>query len=220
MKLIVASIAALFLAVVTVSSCSVKHPSEQYECDTQADCDALGDGRTCMDGLCVGGSGGGKKDAGVVDAARPDAQLPPDAATCPSQCTSCDLTAKTCVIDCAVNPQACLPQVICPAGFACNIKCSSPNSCRNGVSCVMGTACNIECTSFGSCRNVQCGLGRCRVNCAGGDSCRGVSCGQSCACDVLCPDPARCENVICTSPTCDTFSGGCTSQRPGCTTCQ
>jgi len=218
-KLVVAWLAVLVLAVATASSCSIKHPSEQFECDTQADCDALGDGRECVDGLCVvlGGGSGTKKDAGTDP--RPDAPLPPDAATCPSQCTACDLQRKECLIDCAANPAGCNGQVVCPPGFACNIKCSTPNACRNGVSCLDATACNIECSGFGSCRNVACGPGRCRTSCSGTDSCRGIACGQSCACDVLCPDPARCENVVCTALTCGTFSGGCTSMRTGCNTC-
>ncbi len=218
MKIVVIWITLIGLAIATASSCSVKHPSEQYACETQADCEALGEGRVCSDGLCVV-PGGGKLDAGVViDAAKRDAAMP-DASVCPAGCTSCDHQRMECVVDCSMSPNGCSTQIVCPVGWACTIKCNVANSCRNGVNCLMSTACNVECSGNSSCRNVACGTGPCKVGCTGTNSCRGISCGASCACDVTCPQAALCDNVICTSLQCDTFDGGCTSSRTGCETC-
>ena len=44
-KLFVCWLAMVALAFVVAGSCSIKHQSEQYECDVTADCQDLGDGR-------------------------------------------------------------------------------------------------------------------------------------------------------------------------------
>lgn len=218
MKLIVAWLALVMLAVVVAGSCSIKHASEQYECDTNADCQELGDGRVCNEGLCVIPGGN------IKDAAPGDTLRPPDAPTdaplvCPSQCTSCNLDKKECIIDCNQNPMACgAPQIKCPPGFACTIKCNTPSSCRNGIDCLGATACRIECTGGFSCRNVACGPGPCDVLCTGTSACAGISCGQSCACDVDCNLAASCFNVSCTKQACD-IGQGCSSEPATCDTC-
>lgn len=217
MKLVAAWLVMVVVAGVVAVSCSIKHPSEEFECATQADCDALGDGRVCTDGLCVVTGGNNGKDAGI-DAARRDAALP-DAAVCPSQCTSCDLAQKSCTVDCQVNPAMCNGPIVCPTGFACDIKCTTQNACRSGVDCRNSTACNVDCAGTSACRNVACGPGTCEVLCTGLNACRGVQCGPSCACDVACSNAALCESVFCTALTCRTFAGGCDSARTGCDTC-
>jgi hypothetical protein len=215
-KLVAAWIGMLVVAGVVAISCSIKHPSEQFECATQADCDALGDNRVCTDGLCVG-TGGNGKDAGV-DAVKRDA-AGPDAAVCPAACTSCSPEQKECLIDCAANPSACVPQVICPTGWACDIRCTTQNACRNGIDCRNSTSCSVDCAGNSACRNIACGPGSCDVSCTGINSCRGIQCGPSCACDVTCGGGALCESVFCTALTCRTFEGGCDSMRTGCETC-
>ena len=217
MKIVIAWLALVVLAAVTAGSCSIKHQSEQYECDTTADCVDLGDGRVCSEGLCVV-PGGGTKDAAVdAPSSKKDAAVDAQAA-CPPQCTSCNAGNKECVIDCQQNPQACMGQMACPAGYACTIKCNTSSSCRNGINCLQAAACTVECTGSFACRNVACGAGPCDVTCSGNNSCSGISCGSSCACDVKCGDNASCFNVICTSPFCDTGLG-CSSQPTTCDTC-
>lgn len=215
MKVIVAWLCLLALALVVAGSCSIKHASEQYECETTADCTELGDGRVCSDGLCIV-PGGNMKDAAPGDA-RTDASIDA-AAVCPPQCTSCDVGKKECVIDCNQNPMGCTNQMTCPTGYSCLIKCNTPSSCRNGIDCLTAAACAVECTGSFSCRNVACGPGPCSVTCAGNNSCSGISCGQSCACDVKCGQNASCFNVICGKPLCDT-GFGCSSEPPTCDTC-
>ena len=225
MKVVAAWLCMVVLALVVAGSCSIKHSSEQYECETNGDCADLGENRVCSEGLCVVPGGGGGKDASV-DASRVDAPPidgPP--LVCPPQCTSCNLEKKECNVDCANDPDptTCASQITCPAGFSCAIKCNSASSCRMGISCAAATACKIECSGFGSCRNVQCGPGACDVNCSGSQSCGGatsggISCGQSCACDVTCGTSANCFNVTCTKPQCD-IGRGCSSEPATCDTC-
>jgi hypothetical protein len=190
-------------------SCSINRRSGQYECEVTADCDP---GRICSDGLCV--SAGGGPDAPPADGPKQDA--PPS--TCPSQCTQC-VEGKTCIIDCAAPGANCGAQVVCPPGFACDVRCSLQNSCRAGVVCTGATSCTVQCTGSGSCRGVTCGAGPCKVSCPAQGSCDGVTCGPSCACDVTgCLATGSCRNVMCTKFACNTFPG-CTSNRSGCNTC-
>ena len=201
------------LAFVLPMSCSIKHASGQYECDTTADCDGLDGNRVCSDGFCVIPGG---KDA-AIDSPKPkDAAI--DAATCPAQCSSCNTEKKECTVDCSQNANLCAGQMTCPMGWSCIIKCNSSSSCRNGINCLMATACNIECSGSFSCRNITCGPGICNTTCSGNNSCSGISCGSSCRCDVKCGTNASCFNVICTHPFC-TFGAGCSSQNTGCNTC-
>lgn len=219
MKLVVSWLAAITLAAVA-GGCSVNHRSGDYACTTQSDCS---DGRVCNDNFCV--VPGNQPIDARVDAPKPPPG--PDAAVCPSQCSSCDMGAKECIIDCQV--ENCVgTQVACPAGWNCNVLCSTPNSCKSpngggspGVTCAGTLSCNIECTGDGSCRGVSCGSGPCNVDCAGSNSCVGVRCNQACSCDVTCHDPAACTSVFCKSSLCyDNQTGGCSSLLgPTCDTC-
>lgn len=214
-KVIVASCSVIAIALLVGGSCSIRHASDSYTCETTADCTA---GRSCSDGYCLVVSGAPADATG--DRPRPDAPVSiPDASQCPSQCTSCDVMKHECIIDCAVNPTGCVAQVVCPAGWHCNIACTPASSCRMGVNCLGSLSCNVDCAGAQSCRNVACGPGRCDVTCSGNQSCSGVSCGQSCACDVDCGNQASCSNVSCNPLVCDTFDGGCSSQSFGCDTC-
>jgi len=198
----------IVIAIAMGGSCSVNHPSAQFDCEKQSDCPT---GRVCSDNLCVvtgsgSDAGGDGKDAGH-----------PDALACPTTCTSCVLETMSCKIDCAISPATCNSQVVCPEGWNCDIVCSPGNSCRNGVDCQAGKSCIIECKGASSCRNIACGEGPCDVICSGVGSCRNISCGNSCKCDVDCQVNSLCDTVVCTSPNCDA-GFGCSSLFPGCTT--
>lgn len=215
MKLAIASIwFAIVIGVAMAGSCSVTHRSGEFDCEKQSDCPA---GRTCTDNLCVVNGTG--IDAGPGDGPK-DGNGLPDAFVCPTTCTSCIPETMTCKIDCGVSAATCNGPIACPTGWNCDILCTTANSCRSGIDCLGSKSCTVECKGNSSCRNIACGDGPCDVNCSGTNSCRGVACGQSCKCDVACaPAAASCESVTCTSNTCSTFPG-CTSQFPGCDTCQ
>lgn len=200
---------ASFAAAAAAASCSINHRTSQYECDTTQDCEP---GRTCSEGLCVTTTtlpdgGGPKRDAPI-----------PDAAMCPSQCTSCG-PGKVCIIDCAAGA-SCGSQIVCPTGFNCDIRCNLDSSCRSGISCLNAASCTIQCTGRGACRGVACGPGACTVSCPAANSCETVFCGSSCACDVKCGFAnGSCFDVRCTRPECDTGRGCSATTFPICDTC-
>src|SRR5262249_51330558 len=109
-RLAVKVVIAWLCLVAVAISCSIKHASEQYECDSNDDCAALGDNRVCGGGICVVPGGENPKDGGI-DSRPPDA--PPDGQmlVCPPQCTSCNLEKKECVIDCNQNATTCASQI-------------------------------------------------------------------------------------------------------------
>jgi len=195
------------------TACSINHRSDEVACIVDADCG--GNGKVCRDNQCIGNEpdGGKPKDSGPPK---------PDAFVCPAPCTSCDLGTMTCTVDCSANPSACDGQVVCPAGFNCDVQCNTDNSCRNGVSCSLD--CTITCDGNSSCRGLACGVGRCKVDCNGFDSCRNVQCGPACACDTTCSNVARCEGIFCkqgqNGSACRNIFGDCSSEFDGCNTCQ
>jgi len=195
-----------WLAVLVLAGCSINHRSGDFACEKQADCSS---GRTCVEGFCVAPD----IDAGV--------KLDAGQSVCPLGCTSCSVDAKTCTIDCALNGGACNLPVTCPAGYSCNIACSTANSCRSGINCSGAKSCTITCAGRQSCENFSCGPGACNIDCGGRDSCRNISCGASCACDLTCHlGTSLCTGITCKSATC-TLSNrlGCTSQGVGCNSC-
>jgi hypothetical protein len=200
---------ALLGLVLIFASCSTHHASDQFSCTTSSDCAS---DRTCDNGFCVIK---GTIDAPmqIVDAPRGDA-----ANTCPAGCTSCNVTQKTCTIDCALT--SCVQQIKCPTGYHCDIQCKGDGACRNGVDCQSAASCNVQCPGTSSCQDVQCGAGPCDVNCTGVSSCRTVTCGSSCACDVTCTGSMSCRNAapVCTSPAC-MMGLGCTSVPLVCHSC-
>jgi len=216
-KLVAIWLAVLGLTAAVAGSCSVNHRSADFACQQSSDCST---GRTCVDGLCVSGA------VILPDAGARDARPQVDALVCPSQCTSCD--AGRCTIDCAVAPDACNLPVACPAGWDCNVKCSTDGSCRRGVDCNGSTTCTVSCTGARSCQDVTCGGGgACKVDCGGFRSCTGVTCGtgacnvdctgsQSCstvtggtdASNINCSGPGTCSNVDCASGACAVACGG------------
>ena len=199
MKLVALWAALVVVAVTAAGSCSVNHRSGEFACETTRDCAA---GRICNDGLCVSTR---PIDAGVtLDTPSPlDAPLPIDApqAMCPAQCTSCDLDAKTCAVDCGANPILCTHAITCPTGFSCKIDCTSERACRNGIDCADAADCTITCGVSQSCRSVTCGAGACKLDCEGLGSCANVTGGNG-------PTTARCSgSTSCTDVTCG--SGKC-----------
>jgi len=228
MKTIVNKLALAWLSTLAIAaSCSVTHRSGEYTCDTTTDCTG---GRVCSDGYCVVVGGGidapgpGKDGGPLPDAPKPDAPPPPQ---CPDECTSCNLPAKECRIQCGANStQACngMTPVVCPAGWNCDIECNRTNDCRFGVDCTDAASCTIECRGGGACRGVNCGDGKCDVQCTGFNSCSSmVNCNNSCECDVACTGSGtqtcggdQGQAVSCGSIACDDPSdGGCTSQPDG-----
>lgn len=211
MKLAIAAL------VVGMLGCSVNHRSQDYACTMQSDC-AAHQGTVCMQGFCVvpgsidapkGGNDGPKGDGSGGN-------------NCPPGCASCNVTQKTCTIDCSQqNTVNCQNLVTCPAGYHCDIQCNTDNACRSGVSCVGAAGCTLTCSGNSSCRGVECGAGPCDVQCTGPSSCRDISCGSSCACDVLCSGSQSCsQGINCTSFLCTNTTGiGCTSQPAGCHSC-
>jgi len=217
---------ALAATLALAAGCSVSHRSGDFACDSEQRCAS---GRTCVDGFCVVAA-----DSGVVDG-------PGDAAVCPSQCTTCNVAQKACVIDCASNNGACNQAVTCPAGWSCNVLCSLANQCNSGVLCGNATsctiacgarqtcktvtcgrgACNVTCTGNSSCSSIGCGPGACNVNCTGNGACGAVSCGLACACDVTCRLGACLPaNVTCKPGCASTMAPQvCTSTATGCNTC-
>lgn len=168
-----ASVVILILAFFTLgslsmTSCLVNRKSEGYACNIESDC-GLDSGRTCENGYCV-------------------------PVGCPSQCESCDLTDKTCRIECASN-KACAT-VQCPAGYDCTIKCSNANACGD-IDCSQSNGCNITCSGGSSCRNINCGAQACAINCGGVSSCGTIDCAASCRCDVNCNNQNACPSVSC-----------------------
>lgn len=194
------------IIVAALAGCSVKHRSEDFACERNADCS---NGRSCVDGACVySGTGNGGIDAGEV---------PGDGQACPSQCTSCDGGTHTCTIDCALNGAVCDQRLTCPAGWNCDVRCNRPGSCSN-VSCGQATSCKIACNGAASCTSVTCGSGPCNVACNGQQSCIDVACNESCACDVSCSANAFCD-ATCTQDACVIFERGCTTTPRACNTC-
>lgn len=193
-----------WLWLVVATGCSVTHRSNEFACERTADCAF---GRICTDGLCVSvlPVDAGPRDAGSV---------------CPAACTSCNVDTRSCRIDCD-EPGSCTQAITCPAGWSCEVTCSADNSCRNGLDCSDALDCKVTCSGAASCRTVQCGTGRCDVECIGKDACRSVDCIDACACDVRCGDAALCADLTCKDLRCfpDTIDNGCSSLPRLCDTC-
>src|SRR5678815_1332889 len=131
------AIIAAVAAIAAAGACSIDHRSGDFACTKQSDCNG---GRVCDDGFCT--------DPNAADAPtdRPDAaDGHADANECPSECTSCNPEAHTCVIDCNAGAN-CDAQVTCPSGYTCDIRCNVGNSCRNGVDCQSSKGCSITCS--------------------------------------------------------------------------
>lgn len=193
---------ALVLAIAAAidTGCSVAHRSDNFACESQADCS---NGRMCSDGLCIVGFGNnGPNDAPNAD--------------CPAQCTSCDRAEQSCVVDCDSAPELCQRAITCPAGWSCDIRCTGNDSC-SAVDCNAAAACEITCDGNDSCSQIACGTARCDITCNGLDSCAAIDCTNACACMVRCEDDESCAALSCPA-TCGS-QAGCTSRRPGCDTC-
>lgn len=196
------------------SSCSITHKSGDFACTKTSDCNS---GRDCVDGFCVV-SGTEIDSPAASDGHGSGSGSGSGSNGCPAQCTSCNVGAKTCVIDCMDTD--CSNAIACPAGYSCDVKCDTDNSCRNGVQCAGTTSCTVECSGKNACQNVQCGTGKCDVECSGTQSCKNVTCGSSCACDVKCTGTSAClaGGITCTAPACR-IGVGCSSLPTTCHSC-
>jgi len=214
-KLALAWLAAVAIALVMAGSCSINHKSSEFECATQADCAGFAN-RTCTDGFCVLQTT--PIDASVDTLPPSDStDARPDSAVCPPGCTSCNQERHECTIDCAVT--SCNAEVVCPTGWACVIGCTTANSCRSGIDCTEATGCTVTCSGAQACRDLACGEGACKVACTGLGACRNMDCSDACACDLSCaPGVAACADTTC--PFGCGGGGRCSStQLPGCNTC-
>jgi len=200
------------IVLVIVAGCSISHRSQEYACTTQNDCNGHPN-TICQQGFCIV--------PGSIDAPKPPGDVHPDMNNnnCPSECTSCNVTQKTCTVDCSQTGVVdCTQTVTCPAGYHCDILCNRDGMCRNGVNCTGSASCAITCSAGNTCEGVECGPGPCDVTCSGQSSCKGVSCNNSCACDVNCTGSQACQSVACPSALCSVFPG-CTSVPVGCHSC-
>ena len=218
-----------FVCFALLFGCSINNRSQGYACTATSDCDT---GRVCESGFCVvAGSGSGS--GSNVPADGPRAVDAPhgvgDAGEmCPSQCTTCDLTGKTCDVNCEQAGSACAQNIVCPEGFTCTIECTTQGSCRQNIDCTKGDGCTLTCSAGQSCAHVACGSGACDVMCNGLNTCKTVDCSNSCACDVTCGAATNgCGNDNISCPTndldeeCTGITGGCSSSfMPDCDTCQ
>ena len=163
MKIVLAWLAIICVALISAGSCSINHKSGEYECTKQADCDT---GRQCIGGYCI--VPGGAVDAKTIDGPKADARLidAPNS-DCPPQCTSCNTGSKTCNIDCGLTNCNGNSAIVCPAEYSCAITCSTNNSCSAGIDCTAAKSCAITCGGQGSCRGIECGTGDCDVKCTG-----------------------------------------------------
>lgn len=174
------ALATLTSTALLCAACFVERPSQSFECSDNADCSGFAENRQCRSGYCV---------------------VP----NCPSDCTSCDEEAQTCLVECSSS--ASCGNVICPSGWDCTINCIGGNAC-NDVDCFSGS--------------------RCAITCSGTDACRTVDCSSACKCDLACAAGA------CDTPDCPTVGNGtnqvqctadgsptgtCDSSPPGCTSC-
>jgi hypothetical protein len=187
-SLVLAALATLTtLWAMALSSCAVHRLSAGYACSKNGDCD---DGRVCDRGFCVAGQ----------------SQDP-----CPGICSSCNMSQRTCRIDCTANRPC--GDVECPDGFECTVGCINTGACRD-IDCAQGTGCDISCTGTGACGEINCGKQACKIDCTGAASCPFIDCVDSCRCDVECSGAAACP-----SPSCPEFPGAlCTrNEEPGAT---
>jgi hypothetical protein len=167
-------LAAVLLCGLVIVACTVSRPSDAFTCATDADCM---DNRKCDGGYCV-------------------------EQNCPSDCTSCSESAKTCTME-----------------------CSSANDCGS-VTCPNGWSCTINCIGGGACNDVTCAGGsKCSINCSGAGACNDISCKDACKCDLQCATGA-CDTITCPAAaagekcTTDGAVGSpCLSSPSGCTKC-
>ena len=155
------------LGALSTTSCLVTRRSEDFACNANTDCDS---GRACENGYCV--------------------QAP-----CPAACSSCNVTAMTCKIECGASSPCGMVQ--CPAGYTCTIRCSNANACGD-IDCALGTGCDITCGGTNSCRNINCGTSACNIDCSGQEACPSIDCASSCKCDVSCNNTTNvCPSIMC-----------------------
>jgi len=206
----------LLAALAAVASCGITARSDDLRCELAADCS---DGRMCIDGWCVSGSGSNDAAAsgdGAIGA--PDGE-PADAPGCPSICDSC--LRGGCQISCD-GDGACGDLVVCPAGIPCEVHCAGVNACQSGVDCSAASACDIVCNQSGACAGpITCGPGRCDVECNGTASCAsGVDCSGSCRCDTDCDGLGACA-IEPSCPFAECVQGeDCSDTGPTCHQCQ
>jgi hypothetical protein len=179
-----------FAAMLAIAgSCTVDRKSAKFACSNNSQCD---NGRSCQDGFCV-------TDGSQIDGNG-----------CPSPCTSCDLNAKVCDIQCMTSSCG---SFSCPDGYTCTIECIGNNVCHN-IDCSNAAGCTITCLGTHACNNMSCGSGPCDVMCSGTQGCGDVHCSDSCKCDVQ-----GCSGGNCGTMSCPDHGGPCTTDGNGGSPC-
>ncbi len=196
---VLAILALAGVAAVSSTSCFVHRRSGDLPtCTTDLDCLLVNVG-VCDHGYCVDAT-----------------------SACPSPCTSCDLTDKTCEVQC--NAGSACGLVKCPPGFDCTIRCGSANC--GDIDCAEGTHCKIDCSGQAACGPINCGHAACEISCSGQDACLSIDCASACGCDVTCnANSGACPSMSC--PMGDngpctrqgSAGGNCSSNPAGCDTC-
>ena len=157
--------------VVVFAACFVHTRSDGLECHSSSECNAP---RVCFDNYCV----------------------IPDAAPCPSQCTSCNVSGRV------------------PT-------CNYSGGGGNNFTCPQGYQCNINCQGNNACGSITCGGDACIITCEGQSACGSITCDHACACDITCPR-GDCGTETCPQDNngnpCVQGSN-CSSSMAGCNTC-
>ena len=194
---ILVALAAATVAALSVASCSVHRLSDSFTCDPAGDGHECGSDRFCSQGFCV-------------------------QTDCPDPCSSCDVGARTCRIQCTAGKPC--GNVQCPAGYDCTVRCQNNGAC-GAVDCAQAHSCDVECSGPGSCGNLNCGKNECTIGCSGAVACPLIDCAASCSCDVSCTGASACPSMACPvgslGPCTDQGSAGapCNSNRAGCDVC-
>ena len=171
-------------------SCSVHRVSDNFTCETSADCTA---DRVCTQGFCVIGQNP------LVDAG------PSDAAVCPSICgDTCNFQTRSCTIVGSGGDD-----ITCPSGWNCNIRCETSGAC-GAISCTSALSCDVDCTADNACLAITCNTRDCDVTCVGVNACGNIGCTTG-DCTASCSGgngSAACGTISCTTGDCDATCAG------------
>jgi hypothetical protein len=136
----------------------------ESDADCGGDCPGCPDGRSCAEpddctsGFCSLGS---CQTCGVA--------LSPTGGPCPSECTG-GCTDNVCTFLCDEKDECKDGSADCPAGFACDVRCTGDSACEAlVVMCPPLSECRVACDSSNACKGavLECSGGPCSVTCGG-----------------------------------------------------
>lgn len=198
-----APLAIALVAASVLAGCSVDRKTASLACTSQDTCTPMG--RVCEMGYCV-----------VDPNVRLDAAIDAPPPVCPASCNGGCTFGTTSM--CHLNGTG--GDVTCPAGFTCDITCTSTSACSsitcgNGdctisctgdaacgtISCTGAGACDVTCTGTGTgtaaCGALTCNIGKCTESCVGSAACGDLSCASSCNCNASCSPADACATMTC-----------------------